>query len=99
MPAEKKVSEEISTSAPATLVVNLPADAKLLIDDAATTSTSTRRIFVSPKLPVGQEFTYSLKAEFTKNGKPVVVSKEVSVRAGAEVNVTIEAAIAGVVSR
>jgi uncharacterized protein (TIGR03000 family) len=96
-PVEK--STELQSAAPATLIVSLPANAKLLIDDAATASTSARRVFVSPTLPVGQDFTYSLKAEFTKNGKPVVVSKEVTVRAGAEINVTIEEGLASVASR
>jgi uncharacterized protein (TIGR03000 family) len=98
MPAEKKAVSEEMSAAPATLVVTLPAEAKLLIDDAATTSTSSRRVFVSPSLPAGREFTYSLKAEFTKNGKPVVVNKEVTVRAGAEINVSIDE-LAGVASR
>ena len=56
-------------------------------------------MFVSPTLPAGREFTYSLKAEFTKNGKPVVVSKEVTVSAGAEIAVTMEEGLASVASR
>jgi uncharacterized protein (TIGR03000 family) len=96
---KKPVAEELQTAAPATLIVSVPADAKLLIDDAATTSTSTRRVFVSPTLPAGREFSYSLKAEFTKNGKSVVVTKEVIVRAGAEINVTMEDGLASIASR
>ena len=42
----KKTS--IDGAAPATLVVNVPADARLTIDGEATTSTSTQRVFVSP---------------------------------------------------
>jgi uncharacterized protein (TIGR03000 family) len=99
---EKKPVEktgELNSAAPATLVVNVPADAKLLVDDAATVSTSTRRVFVSPALPAGREYTYTLKAEFTKNGKAVVVTKDVNVTAGAEISVTLEDGLAGVVSR
>ena len=96
-PAEKGV--EMQTAAPATLIVSLPAEAKLLIDNAVTTSTSTRRVFVSPTLPAGREFTYSLKAEFVKNGKPVVVNQDVIVRAGAEITVTMEEGLANVASR
>ena len=79
--------------------MTVPADAKLLIDDAATVSKSARRVFVSPTLPAGREFTYSLKAEFTKNGKAIVVNKEVTVKAGAEIAVTMEEGLANVVSR
>jgi uncharacterized protein (TIGR03000 family) len=107
----KKEEEELKTKpkpkpmtgmapAPATIVVTLPADARLTVDDAATTSTSTRRVFVSPALPQGQEFHYTLKAEFVREGKPVVVNKEVAVRAGDETRVDLDAAaLAGVASR
>jgi uncharacterized protein (TIGR03000 family) len=82
----------------ATLVVSLPADAKLTINDEATTSTSDQRLFVSPTLPPGQEFYYTLKAEVMVNGKPVVVSEVVTVRSGEETKVTL-AAPTGVASR
>jgi len=75
----------------ATIVVSLPADAKLTIDDEATTSTSDRRVFVSPDLPTGKEFHYTLKAEVMVNGKAEVVSQVVSVRAGEESKVTLSA--------
>ncbi len=89
----------VSYTAPATIVVNLPADAKLTIDDAATVSTSARRVFRSPDLPTGQNFHYTLKAEFSHDGKPVVISKQVAVRAGEETDVKIEADAAGVASK
>ena len=82
----------------ATIVVSLPADAKLMIDDQPTTSTSDHRVFVSPSLTAGKDFTYTLKAEIAVNGKPMVVSKVVTVRAGEESQVTL-AAPAGVAER
>ena len=97
---EKKKTEETLAPAPATIVVSLPAEAKLTIDDTVTTSTSNRRTFVTPTLPLGQEFHYTLKAEFAREGKPVVLSKQIAVKAGAEVNVTLnEASLNGVASR
>ena len=75
----------------AVIVVSLPADAKLTIDDEATTSTSDQRVFVSSNLPTGQEFHYTLKAEVVVNGKSVVVSEVVTVRAGEETKVTLGA--------
>jgi uncharacterized protein (TIGR03000 family) len=82
----------VEAEAPATIVVSLPADAKLLIDDAATTSTSERRVFVSPNLPTGKEFHYTLKAEIPVNGKAQVVSQVVTVRAGEQTDVSLTAA-------
>jgi uncharacterized protein (TIGR03000 family) len=95
----KKPETEVAAPAAATLVVTLPADAKLMIDDAVTASTSTRRIFTSPALPVGQAYHYTLRAEFMQDGKPVVVTKTVAVRAGEQIAVAINADMAGIVSR
>ncbi len=82
----------------AVIVVSLPADAKLTFDGEATTSTSTQRVFVSPSLPAGQEYHYTLQAEVVVNGKPVTVSKTVAVRAGEESHVTMTP-VTGVAAR
>jgi uncharacterized protein (TIGR03000 family) len=76
--------------APATIIVSLPAEAKLTIDDAATKSTSATRVFASPTLETGKEYYYTLKAEITRDGKTVPVEKRVAVRAGEETRVTLE---------
>jgi uncharacterized protein (TIGR03000 family) len=86
--------DESSIAAPATVVVNLPADAKLRVDDYLTTSTSTSRVFVSPALTPGQDFTYTLKAEIVRDGKTVVATKQITVRAGERTNVNIEFPVA-----
>src|SRR5262249_49731986 len=88
MPKEKKKEEE--TAAPATLVVTLPADAKLSIDDYVTNSTSEQRTFQSPPLTPGKTYSYTLKAEIMRGNKPQVVTKEVTIRAGEETPVSIE---------
>lgn len=88
----------VMNEAPATIVVSLPADAKLTIDDAATVSTSERRIFVSPNLPTGQEFHYTLKAEVQVDGKAQQVTKVVTVRAGEQTEIQLAAPV-GVASR
>jgi len=75
---------------PATIVVTLPAEAKLTIDDYVTNSNSERRVFVSPALTPGKDYSYTFKAEITRDNKPVVVTKEVTVRAGEETPVNIE---------
>jgi uncharacterized protein (TIGR03000 family) len=78
----------------------VPAEAKVTIDGVATTSTSTRRVFVSPELSSDQEFHYTLQAEFQQEGKPVSVKKVVAVRGGQETEVNLFATEAtGVASR
>jgi uncharacterized protein (TIGR03000 family) len=81
----------LDNAVPATIVVKVPADARLTIDGEATTSTSTQRVFVSPALNPGRDYHYTLKAEFHKDGKLMSVSKEVTVRAGNETRVNLDA--------
>jgi uncharacterized protein (TIGR03000 family) len=89
----------VDAGAPATIVVTLPEDAKLLIDESPTTSTSGNRVFVSPSLPAGQEYHYTLKAEVVRDGKPVSVEQTVAVKAGEETRVTLTLPATGVASR
>jgi uncharacterized protein (TIGR03000 family) len=78
----------------ATIVVTLPADAKLYFDEAPTESTSGVRVFLSPPLPSGRDYTYTLRAEVPVAGKVQVVTQEISVRAGDETKTIIDAPIA-----
>src|SRR5437667_464985 len=54
------------TPAPATILVSLPAEAKLTVDGTTTTSTSATRLFVSPALEQGKEYFYTLQADLTR---------------------------------
>jgi uncharacterized protein (TIGR03000 family) len=89
---EKK--EEARVPTPARLLVNLPAEAKLTIDDVVTTSTSTTRLFVTPELAPGKDYIYTLKAEVTRDGKSETVIKQVTVRAGMTTETTLEIPVA-----
>jgi uncharacterized protein (TIGR03000 family) len=80
-----------SVPAPATINVSLPADARLMIDDVVTKSTTASRVFVSPELAPGQEFHYTLKAEIVRDGQTLTVTEQVAVRAGAETRVALGA--------
>jgi uncharacterized protein (TIGR03000 family) len=98
MPKPKK-GEEARIDAPATIVVSLPAEAKLRVDDYMTTSTSATRVFVSPALDAGKEFSYTLTGEIERDGKPVVATKRITVRAGEETRVALEFPVAAVASK
>ena len=91
-PEEKKDKKEEVRSvepAPATIVVSLPADARLTVDGNPTTSTTNRRVFVSPALDRGADFFYTLKAEVVRDGKTETRTEKVTVRAGEETKVDI----------
>ena len=88
-------------SASATIVVNLPADAKLTFDGAATTSTVAVRSFATPALAAGIDHTYTLAAEIVKNGQKHTTSQVVTVKAGetTTVNLTADSFSVAVASR
>jgi uncharacterized protein (TIGR03000 family) len=73
---------DASAAAPATIEMNLPAEAKVTIDDTITESTSGTRTFVSPPLEPGAEYNYNLKVEILRDGRPVIAQKQITVRAG-----------------
>lgn len=78
-----------ATSTRARLVVELPEDAKLFVDDTPTKSTSSRRVFVTPPLQAGQSYYYILRAEMQRNGQPISVRGRVIIRPGQEVSVSL----------
>lgn len=66
----------------ATIIVHVPADAKLMVDGKATRSTSATRRFVSPPLEPDTGYHYIFKAKIERDGEPLTVEKRVEVRAG-----------------
>jgi uncharacterized protein (TIGR03000 family) len=84
---------------PATLVVNLPAQAKLTVDDYATRSVTSVRTFTTPNLEAGTTYYYTLKAEVVRDGQTLTTNKRVAVRAGEETQVSLEFPAASVAQR
>jgi uncharacterized protein (TIGR03000 family) len=79
----------------ATLVVRLPADARLVIDGQQTKQTGSERHFYSPPLAPGKSYHYTLEWSYRKDGKPVMRTKVVHVRAGDEIDVDLRKDEAG----
>lgn len=65
-----------------TVVVKLPADAKLFAESQLLELTSGERTFYTPDLPGGREYAYNFKIEYTRNGRTVSESQRVNVAAG-----------------
>jgi uncharacterized protein (TIGR03000 family) len=78
-PTPQKQSEAAS---PARVVVELPADAKLFVDDQLMKTTSERRVFNTPALDATQTYYYEMRAELVRDGKTLTERKRVIVRAG-----------------
>lgn len=84
-PAPGQPQPQAGTSVRAKLVVDLPEDAKLFVDNVPMKTTSSRRVFVTPPLQEGQTYYYELRAEMERNGQPIAVSGRVVIRPGQEV--------------
>jgi uncharacterized protein (TIGR03000 family) len=68
--------------------VNLPAEAKLFVDDQPTNSTTASRLLESPRLKRGNTYSYLLRAEIQREGTKYQQVKKVDVRAGQKTAVT-----------
>jgi uncharacterized protein (TIGR03000 family) len=73
----------------ATVVVHLPADAKLFVDGKRANLTSKTRSFVTPDLQKGLDYYYTVKAEVRHDGVTREQSKRVFVRAGTVAHVRL----------
>jgi uncharacterized protein (TIGR03000 family) len=71
----------------AQILVQLPTDAKLFVDDRLVTLPANQRTVVTPELDAGQDYYYIFRAEVVRNGTPVEDTRRVVIRAGARVTV------------
>jgi uncharacterized protein (TIGR03000 family) len=73
---------------PAKVVVELPEDAKLFVDDQQMKTMAAKRVFRTPGLPEGQLYYYILRAEVIRDGKPYSQTKQIIIRPGEEITAT-----------
>lgn len=71
-----------SSDIPATIVVRLPADAKLVIGSQQTEQRGSERRFVSPALVPGYTYSYQLNASWTTGGKEVKIERSIEFKPG-----------------
>jgi uncharacterized protein (TIGR03000 family) len=76
------------------LNVQVPANAQVWIEGAKTTQTGTDRLFTSPPLTPGTNYSYDVRARWLDNGKPVDRTKTVVVHAGDRLDVNMMAGAA-----
>jgi uncharacterized protein (TIGR03000 family) len=69
------------------VTVIVPADADVTFNGVETTVPGTERAFVTPPLKKGREFHYTVRARWTRNGKPVDQTRKITVKAGTRVRV------------
>jgi len=86
---KKKTGGVTMVPAPATIIVNVPADAKVTIDGAATISTSTVRHYATPVLVPGSVNYYTFTATIVRDGKEYTSTERVAVTAGQKPTITL----------
>src|SRR5579871_3975850 len=79
VPCQTSVAQDATG---ATIVVHVPADARVFFDDGATRQSGPMRTFLTAALPAGRKFSYRIKAEVVRDGKVVSQSQDVTVWAG-----------------
>lgn len=67
------------------LILHVPAHAEVWLEGQKMTQTGNPRVFVSPPLPPGQEFVYSVRVRWREQGEERVQTRTLSVRAGQRV--------------
>jgi uncharacterized protein (TIGR03000 family) len=75
------------TPAPATINVNVPADAELWLQGVNMNLTGTQRQFVTPALGRDRDYMYDIRARWQQNGQDMDWTRHVRVRGGEEVTV------------
>lgn len=76
--------------ADALLAVQVPEDARVYVNDQPTTSTGSRRQYVSRDLEPGFSYTYEVRAEVVRDGKTLEQVRRVDLRAGEVVQVAFD---------
>lgn len=71
----------------ATLMIRIPAGATLYVDGRKAGTAGAETSFRTPPLPAGREFSYMLKAEILRDGRPESLTQKVSFRAGERITV------------
>jgi uncharacterized protein (TIGR03000 family) len=86
LPLPKKDENGSQSSAPtkARLIVEIPTDATLSIDNKVVKVTDGKRTFTTPTLVKGQTYYYDLTVEVVREGKPLAETRRILVRAGEE---------------
>jgi uncharacterized protein (TIGR03000 family) len=85
VPLPKKDGSESLAPNRARLIVDLPSDATLYIDDHKMTTNTSHKVFNTPALETGETYYYMVRAEVMKDGAPVSATKRVIVKPGEEI--------------
>jgi uncharacterized protein (TIGR03000 family) len=82
-PAPRKTALQETSSSSARVTINLPAEARVWVDNVY----CPVRSFDTPTLEPGRKYFYTVRAEVVRDGQTVVQSRRIILSAGEAVNV------------
>lgn len=71
------------------LILRVPADAELWFNGTKIAAEGTVRKYASPPLTPGRRYTYSIRAQWQKNGQTIKATREVHVKAGTHIDMDL----------
>jgi uncharacterized protein (TIGR03000 family) len=74
----------------ARLTLELPAHARLTVNDEPTPVTGTTLSFMAPGLLSGQAYPYTFRCVFVSNGETRTITRRVVVHAGSSVRIDLK---------
>jgi uncharacterized protein (TIGR03000 family) len=80
-PRGKEVEGEVSADR-ARIIINLPRDAKLFVEDRQIKGAAQKKEFLTPTLEKDQYYYYEFRAEVVRDGKPVSETRRLMLKAG-----------------
>ena len=86
----KRDDDNQVSAAPARIVVKLPAQARLWVDQVACPLQGTERSFDTPALEPGQRYAYTLRVEVERDGRRAEETRRVPLVAGQRVEVNFD---------
>ena len=95
IPTPKKGGEQVSTTTKTSqVIVTLPADARLWVDNVECPYTSSERTFNTPPLDPNHRYVYNLRVEMMRDGQPISQTQRVVIVPGEPVRVDFNSAVA-----
>jgi uncharacterized protein (TIGR03000 family) len=84
MPKLPDPKKEASAAAPATVVVKASLDVHITVNGKLAERTKAEQVFTTPDLEPGRTYSYEFQAEAVRDGKTIMRTRKVIVKAGQE---------------
>ena len=78
----KKNGKQTMVPTGAKLLIEVPANAKLFIDDTRVEAAADVQAFHTPPLEPGRDYFYNVRIELMRDGQPLSQTRQIIVRAG-----------------